>query len=77
MYVVILLLLKIIIKLYFFPQNTTEDANVGDKKFVACIPSVSPRGHTGYLTTATYVTGTAVQQQQVEEETDNENACEN
>lgn len=55
----------------FFLQNTTEEHS-NDKKFVACIPSASPRGHTGYLTTATYLMETPLQLQEAEIE----DACE-
>ncbi|KAF0768865.1 tRNA (adenine(58)-N(1))-methyltransferase catalytic subunit TRMT61A [Aphis craccivora] len=46
-------------------SNTTEEHS-NDKKFVACIPSASPRGHTGYLTTATYLMETPLQLQEAE-----------
>lgn len=61
-----------------FLQNAEEPSGGGggDKKFVACVPSTSPRGHTGYLTTATYLTGNAQPPSQ-EPEKDDEDASEN
>ncbi|CAI6363920.1 unnamed protein product [Macrosiphum euphorbiae] len=53
------------------PQNTTEEPG-NEKKFLACIPSASPRGHTGYLTTATFLMETRLQPEEVEIE----DACE-
>lgn len=47
----------VISELFVYLQNVTEESNGGDKKFVACVSSASPRGHTGYLTTATYLKG--------------------
>jgi len=48
----------------FFSQNTTEEPG-NEKKFLACIPSASPRGHTGYLTTATFLMETRLQPEEV------------
>ncbi|XP_029345238.1 tRNA (adenine(58)-N(1))-methyltransferase catalytic subunit TRMT61A [Acyrthosiphon pisum] len=53
------------------PQNITEEPG-NEKKFLACIPSASPRGHTGYLTTATFLMENRPQPEEVEIE----DACE-
>ncbi|XP_050533009.1 tRNA (adenine(58)-N(1))-methyltransferase catalytic subunit TRMT61A [Daktulosphaira vitifoliae] len=44
-------------------QSAADDSNSTEKKFVACVPDPSTRGHTGYLTSATYV-GVHYQQSQ-------------
>ncbi|XP_050428386.1 tRNA (adenine(58)-N(1))-methyltransferase catalytic subunit TRMT61A [Adelges cooleyi] len=36
------------------PAGGDQNGSV-EKKFVACVPDPSPRGHTGYITSATYV----------------------
>lgn len=57
--------------IYSLLQNATEPERE-DKKFVACVPSTSPRGHTGYLTTATYL-----MENQLPQMVKTENTCEN